>query len=820
METRKINKILNEFVKSSEWKQVRLAILFKIDSPGWVVNKDREFIYKVEQDRKCCEIIKSTPSGKILCHEFFKELFSHVYEKKNSVVLACRAGLYGVACPLLVEDNLIGVVGGCQILTEEKDLTKFENFAKKIKVDPIYFLNSIKQGYTIATKNLELEMNLIALLSQAAINVVLKEDYALKANANIKKILELYKSIEERREFILENKLENLYTLILDDMLSILKYKSSYLIMIDKRTKKLVDKFSNSVVELKINEDLIKKIVTDFGVKFLNIPKPMLFLNINLNSPYHYLLALSHKEDETEIGEEDIEIANLVRDFLSIAIRGLVCSFEKKEKKEKELMIKGKKEMIGDQVKSFQDHVKKAEEFKKQTENIKNLVEKMSNDKVNLNEIKEEKEKLKSQVEELNTVIVELEEQATRLKKEAEELEREQKYLKEEGSKKAKELKQRLEELKKQEEELRKNTETLKKQAEEAKNFIAQMEEVQELKEKTNELNILYSVSSDLSSLENPVSILQHALDKIKPYFNYQISSYLYLQDEDSLVGKIDNLSYASEENLEEIKKRMADRWKIIEGKEVKRKIEFTVERPALVSMAGEYHEIMNSHLITPLTEKGSLIGLLFIGNLEKDFFDTSKIRLFSIIGSHISVALEKARFLAKTKEMAEHDTLTGIYNLRYFEQFLAKEISYGREVNGQLSVIMMDLDNLKRVNDTYGHEWGNKYLQIATFLLQGTISKGNCLARIGGDEFVVALPGATKEEAAKTARKIKDMIANYEFSFAGKIHKMSASLGVASFSKNLIFDNKDMMFRADKALYQAKSRGKNQVCLYKEEEL
>ncbi|MDI6785607.1 MAG: diguanylate cyclase [bacterium] len=816
MDLRRINKILREFVKSNEWKQVRMAILSKIDSPGWVINKNGDFIYKVEQNRECCEMIKSTQTGKKICDEFFKEMFAKACIQKQSALLNCQAGFYGVVCPLTIEENIIGAVGGCQILVEHKDLTKFENTAKKLNINKERFLNLVKYGYSISSKVLEMEMNLIALLSQAAINVVLKEDYLLKANTNIKKLLELHKLIEEKREYILENKIESLYTLILEAMLEILKYRSSYLFFIDRRTKKLMNKLSNSVVDLRMNENLVGKLIVDNNPKLIEMPKPILFLNISLDSPQHCILALSHKEDETNIGDDDIEVSTLVRDYLSIVIKSVIFSFEKRKELEKRIVVEEKRESVKIRTELLRGHAQRASELRKYTENIKLLTEKISFGDVKLDEFKEQKEILKAQVEELGAVATELEIQAAKLKEQAEELEKKKKLLKEED-KKADELRAQIEKLKKQEEDLKKNAEELKRQAEEARELITQAEEIQELREKTNELNILYSISSDLASIDDPIGVLGYTLNKIKPYFDYQISSYLYLKDENDLIGRVNNLCYISEESLEEIKRKLYDRWKVLEVKDTKREVKFTIENPDLVSMAGKNHEKVNSHITTPLIERGKLIGLIHIASLEKDVYDASKIRLLSIIGSHISVAIEKIRLLAKAKELAEHDSLTGIYNLRYFEQFLVKEINYAREITGQLSIIMIDLDNLKKINDQYGHEWGNKYIQTVTFLLQNIIGKNDCLARIGGDEFVVALPGIDREEGVRIAQKIKDSISNYEFRFMGKIHKMSASVGVASFSKRFIYSNKDIMDRADKAMYQAKYRGKNQVCVFKE---
>lgn len=163
--------------------------------------------------------------------------------------------------------------------------------------------------------------------------------------------------------------------------------------------------------------------------------------------------------------------------------------------------------------------------------------------------------------------------------------------------------------------------------------------------------------------------------------------------------------------------------------------------------------------------------------------------------------------------EMASTDKLTGISNRQQVEQQLLNEILRAERYGIPLAMIMFDIDHFKKVNDTFGHEAGDKVLQDIVFLVERTIRAIDHFGRWGGEEFIVILPETDLAGAQAAAEKIRRVVSEHAFSVAGQI---TVSLGVASWSKDQTIDT---LFRqVDKALYKAKESGRNRVELSEQE--
>lgn len=161
----------------------------------------------------------------------------------------------------------------------------------------------------------------------------------------------------------------------------------------------------------------------------------------------------------------------------------------------------------------------------------------------------------------------------------------------------------------------------------------------------------------------------------------------------------------------------------------------------------------------------------------------------------------------AKIRRLAEEDYLTLLYNRRKIHQIIDKEIIRSKRYNSAFAVIMMDIDDFKNINDTHGHNIGDRVLvQFATTLRQ-TIRESDIAGRWGGEEFLVICPETTIEGALSLAEKLRSTIENTEFT---GIDKMTASFGVTGIKHG--DKASSMIHRADKALYSAKHAGKNRV--------
>lgn len=163
----------------------------------------------------------------------------------------------------------------------------------------------------------------------------------------------------------------------------------------------------------------------------------------------------------------------------------------------------------------------------------------------------------------------------------------------------------------------------------------------------------------------------------------------------------------------------------------------------------------------------------------------------------------------ARLKETSFKDEVTGLYNRRFFSLRLEEELSRYRRFNHPVSVVLLDLDGFKAVNDDYGHTVGDDTLrEVAQILMKH--SRGiNVVSRYGGDEFAVLLVETSKAGARLYADRIREVVAKYPFSH-GKV--ITASFGVASLPDDEAGTAEDLFRAADEALYTAKRAGKNQV--------
>ncbi len=242
---------------------------------------------------------------------------------------------------------------------------------------------------------------------------------------------------------------------------------------------------------------------------------------------------------------------------------------------------------------------------------------------------------------------------------------------------------------------------------------------------------------------------------------------------------------------------------------------------------------ISKGDLEQPLALRGSLAGSL--KNLDAALrhltYQTQRVAAgdftqrvdfmgdFSEAYNSMVVALDKARTelgernellqaqTAKLEELATTDALTGAYNRRKFNGLILAEIARVRRYEHPLSLLILDIDHFKRVNDTHGHEAGDEVLVVLAGLIRAGIRATDSLARWGGEEFVVLSPEVTVDEAMGLAERLRGAAGEYEYSFAGRV---TVSLGVAQHRAGETPD--ELFARADEALYAAKEGGRDRV--------
>lgn len=221
------------------------------------------------------------------------------------------------------------------------------------------------------------------------------------------------------------------------------------------------------------------------------------------------------------------------------------------------------------------------------------------------------------------------------------------------------------------------------------------------------------------------------------------------------------------------------------------------------------------SQMVVPMTSRGAVIGVLSAESRQVGAFLDKDQKIFSILANSAAMALENAVMHKKMEELSVVDSLTGVYNYRYFSAKLMDELKRSRRYRQPVSLIMIDIDYFKRTNDRFGHQAGNVVLGGLVEVIQKCIRDTDVLARYGGEEFAVILPQTDKRDVAIIGERIRSMVAETAFGGFGEFPEMyiTVSVGITTYPENGYAEH-EIVRVADQALYRAKGSGRNLVCV------
>lgn len=805
--------ILKDFVETREWEVSKQVLLNKIGiSYLWVVNPEGKFIFREGEGKLYCKMINTTSNGKKECDNTQVSSIQYALNNKVPTVFPCQSGFLGFTCPIMSNQNVIGIIGGCGIVNSALRHDQYAQVIKNFNLESKAFIDSLSRAHNTTVEALELDIELVAMLTQLAIDSKIKHLQLSSKEGEVEAISEFYKLFEESRSLMLTLEPKKLYPLVVNLTARAMNAEIASLMIIDEKTQEI-----NIKSAIGLDADHIAKTKLQVGKGVVGYVaktgEPLLVGDITSDTRFHVqkssskyytkslisapikigdeilgVINVNNMKTRRPFNETDLKLLSIICGHAAVAIKNAKKYYsEDKEKvteeievqiREKEEVAEVKQELIKEKV-DIETQLKEKEEMIRVKEELIRVKQELLKEKLKTTEEEEDKEKL---LKEIGT----LEKEKTVLRTEMTQLQ--------EKAKKTDTLIKEKEKLEKEKEEL--------------------IKEKEELEAQTEELGILYSISREVPLMKMPQEILGWVLDKIQPFFNYHAGTYLLIDDH-RLISEIKQVCYINKECLQNIKDTVEKKWTEISPQE-KRKIIYHTDEGTSTELFWVGIEKFQSGLIANLHHRDEIIGLLALNSFNEEAFTPLQRRLLTIIANQVSETLEKVRLFAKIRELAERDELTKVYNYRYFEEYLEKEFAFARQYNKQISLSMLDFDRLKYVNDTYGHQAGNLLIKTISDIIKETVADKGLLARFGGDEFAVVLSETDQNTAFTIAESIRANINKTNLEFVkGTPHQLSASLGVSTYPNQGIETEKDLLAKADKALYEAKQRGRNKVIAY-----
>ncbi|MGH9501532.1 MAG: diguanylate cyclase [Terriglobales bacterium] len=215
------------------------------------------------------------------------------------------------------------------------------------------------------------------------------------------------------------------------------------------------------------------------------------------------------------------------------------------------------------------------------------------------------------------------------------------------------------------------------------------------------------------------------------------------------------------------------------------------------------------SRMCIPLVSFGQTLGVLVLDSARPGSFIVSDIQSLESVADICATAIQNAHYVERVKRLAYLDGLTGIFNRRYFELRIREELERARRFNSEMAVIIVDIDQFKRLNDEFGHLLGDEVLRQVSSIFSQQLRKIDVVCRYGGEEFAVLLPQTSQQHALGIAEKLRRLVDSWQF--PGVPRSVTISAGVATCPDHGSTPE-ELVMAADAGLYAAKQGGRNCV--------
>jgi diguanylate cyclase (GGDEF)-like protein len=335
-------------------------------------------------------------------------------------------------------------------------------------------------------------------------------------------------------------------------------------------------------------------------------------------------------------------------------------------------------------------------------------------------------------------------------------------------------------------------------------------ERTSELEKTHARLQTIYETSRSLTELMSVENVIDRLLQIARSVLDYPVCE-IYTWETPTgtlwLNGRVDHLQTSRLKKPERVELTDLLR-RAIEGGEIGRVTDRHAGRSIIDGNPNR------SRLIVPMISEGKVIGLLSAESPNPNAFSEHDEQVLAIMAASTAMSLVNADLHQRMEKLTVIDELTGAYNYRYFRGRLEDERRRAVRYGQPLSLVMVDIDWFKRLNDEFGHENGNIALRKLTQVIASCIRDVDILARYGGEEFIIILPQTGGTEARVIGERIRAQVERTEFgpTLRGEPLHMTVSIGISCYPDNGRPEN-ELVETVDKALYNAKGRGKNLVC-------
>ena len=341
-------------------------------------------------------------------------------------------------------------------------------------------------------------------------------------------------------------------------------------------------------------------------------------------------------------------------------------------------------------------------------------------------------------------------------------------------------------------------------------------EEIAELKRQIERLSLFHEIGKALASTLDLQKILQTVMEKISDLLQPDTWSLLML-DEAGQELHFEIAIGAGADKLKDVRLKVGEGiagWVAQTGEAVL--VEDAKRDPRFTPRIDEVTQTdTRSVVCVPIKGKEKILGVIELVNcLGRESFRREDIPILKSLADYAAIALENARYIQRIHELTITDDCTALYNARHLNFVLDAEIYRSTRYAYEFSVIFLDLDHFKQVNDTHGHLVGSKLLWMIGDLIKGHLRLIDYAFRYGGDEFVVLLPQTPKQNSLMVVRRLRDLLNSRLFFTEEALNiKVTASFGVASFPADGR-TRRELLRMADEAMYLVKNTTRNSIAL------